>query len=71
MRFLITKAMFTVLCTLWFVSAAFIRSVATGWIDEQYDASLSMLLDNIYENGTVIASPSRKDPDYYVSPIST
>ena len=25
-----------------------------------------MLLDNIYENGTVIASPSRKDPDYYV-----
>jgi hypothetical protein len=37
-----------------------------AWIGKQYNASLSMLLDNIFDNGTVIASPSKKDPDYYV-----
>jgi hypothetical protein len=38
----------------------------SSWIEEQYNASLRMLLANIYSNGTVIASPSRSNPDYYV-----
>jgi len=36
------------------------------WIEQQYNASLRMLLDNIFSNGTVIASPSRNEPDYFV-----
>jgi hypothetical protein len=43
-----------------------VTSLSPSWIGEQYNASLNGLLDNIFPNGTVIASPSRKDPDYYV-----
>ena len=43
----------------------FAHDQSSTWINEQYNASLRMLLDNIIENGTVIASPSRKEPDYY------
>jgi len=53
-----------VLC--WLVAAGFAIAQYSSWIDEQYNSSLTQLLDNIFENGTVIASPSRKDPDYYV-----
>jgi hypothetical protein len=38
-----------------------------AWIEQQYNASLIMLLDNIFANGTVIASPSRNEPDYFVT----
>ena len=42
------------------------RSTLPSWIEEQYNASISMLLDNIFPNGTIIASPSRNEPDYFV-----
>jgi hypothetical protein len=43
-----------------------LASAEPAWITTQYNVSLQMLLDNIFENGTVIASPSRSKPDYYV-----
>jgi hypothetical protein len=49
------------------VAAALVAGQSqSSWIGEQYNASIRMLLDNIYSNGTVIASPSREYPDYYV-----
>ena len=51
---------------------AFISFLATcafaepPWITAQYDIALKELLGNIYDNGTVIASPSLINPDYYV-----
>lgn len=42
------------------VAAALVAGHQSSWIGEQYNASLRMLLDNIYSNGTVIASPSRE-----------
>jgi glucoamylase len=57
------RAVLSLLCLFapWLVT-----SLSPSWIGEQYNASLNGLLDNIFPNGTVIASPSRKDPDYYV-----
>jgi hypothetical protein len=43
-----------------------VTSLSSSWIEEQYNASLNGFLDNIFPNGTIIASPSRKHPDYYV-----
>jgi hypothetical protein len=57
--------MFDILLSLWLVATCLVKAQSL-WIEEQYNASLRMLLDNIYENGTVIASPSREEPDYYV-----
>lgn len=62
-----TSLMVKSLLVWWFLSVTLVKALSSLWIGEQYNASLRMLLDNVYENGTVIASPSRKGPDYYVS----
>jgi len=50
----------------WLFVVCLVEGQSASWIEEQYNASLRMMLDNVFKNGTVIASPSRREPDYYV-----
>jgi hypothetical protein len=59
-------SMINVFLFLFLIAGCFAVGQSLSWIDQQYNASLQMLLDNIFMNGTVIASPSRAEPDYYV-----
>jgi hypothetical protein len=52
------------------LAATLVHTESLAWIDAQYNASLTMMVDNIFQNGTVIASPSRHEPDYYVFPTT-